>query len=163
MKDFDKNGLRLAEFQGQLFEDSAKRRKYSSPVFMRRFYYSDLLKILDLNDITFLEFDVEEGLEAIDQEYGDSTYGKEKYSPEVMFWIGYLYRYIAYTRECRTKNIMKLFPYRKLKSLYMIYHTQDPEWCINRLLALYHLDERIFDNNWRLKEAMKDYYSTISK
>ena len=50
MREFDLNGLRLAEYQGRLFEESSKHLNCSSSIFIRRFLYSDLLKLLDLND-----------------------------------------------------------------------------------------------------------------
>ena len=50
MKKFDLNGLRLAEYQGKLFEDSINRFECSSSVFIRRFLHSDLLKKLDKNE-----------------------------------------------------------------------------------------------------------------
>ena len=49
MREFDHNGLLLAEYQGKLFEKSADLN-CSSPVFIRRFLHSDLLKVLDENN-----------------------------------------------------------------------------------------------------------------
>ena len=46
MRAFDHNGLLLAEFQGKLFEKS-EELNCSSPIFIRRFLHSDLLKKLD--------------------------------------------------------------------------------------------------------------------
>ena len=72
-----------------------------------------------------------------------------------MFWMGYLYRYISYTGETSTRLIMKLFPFRQMNDLYYSNHTRDPEWCIQNLPDLNHLTEDIFDNNFRLKEAIR--------
>ena len=47
MRNFDHNGLLLAEYQGKLFEESASRFPCSTKVFLRRFYYSKLLEKLD--------------------------------------------------------------------------------------------------------------------
>ena len=46
MKEFDHDGLLLAEFQGKLFEKSADLH-CSTAVFIRRFLHSDYLKKLD--------------------------------------------------------------------------------------------------------------------
>ena len=46
MKEFDHNGLLLAEYQGKLFERSADL-ECSTGIFIRRFLHSDLLKALD--------------------------------------------------------------------------------------------------------------------
>ena len=69
MREFDLNGLRLAEYQAQLFEYSAEHLECSSAVFLRRFLHSDLLKILDLNESSRLSLDVKEGIEKIEEQY----------------------------------------------------------------------------------------------
>ncbi|MCR5354926.1 MAG: hypothetical protein K6E43_05015, partial [Lachnospiraceae bacterium] len=71
------------------------------------------------------------------------------------FWIGYMYRYIAYTREVSTKFVMKLFPYKQMNDVYYSFHTQSPEWCVGSLLDMNEQSEDIFDNNLRLKEVIK--------
>ena len=65
-----------------------------------------------------------------------------------------MYRYISYTREVTTKFIMNLFPYKKMNEVFYSFHTQDPEWCIRSLLEMNNYDEKIFDNNERLKEII---------
>lgn len=153
MREFDHEGLLLAEYQGKLFEKS-EELKCSSPIFIRRFVHSDLLNNLDNNKS--ISFDVNEGIQSILAQFGDSSYGKEKYSKAALFWIGYMYRYIAYTREQPTSYIMKLFDYKQLNAVYYSYHTQDPEWCIESLLNLNNLTKDIFDNNSRLKSIIKE-------
>ena len=155
MRTFDHNGLLLAEYQGKLFEKSTGL-DCSSGIFIRRFLHSDLLKKLDTNNPSSVSLDITEGMNSILAQFGDTDYGQVKYSGSSMFWMGYLYRYISYTRETSTRLIMKLFPYRQLNDLYYSYHTQDPEWCIQNLLELNHLTEDIFDNNFRLKETIRN-------
>ena len=48
MKNFDHNGLLLAEYQGKLFEKSTEL-DCSTGIFLRRFLHSDLLEKLDTN------------------------------------------------------------------------------------------------------------------
>ena len=91
MKEFDHTGLLLAEYQGKLFEKSTEL-DCSTAIFIRRFLYSDLLKKMDMNDLTSLSLDVNEGIGSIQNQFGDSDYGKIKYSQSAMFWIGYMYR-----------------------------------------------------------------------
>ncbi len=159
MKKFDHDGLLITEYQGKLFEKSVELN-CSSPIFMRRFLHSNLLEKLDNTHVQLLSLDVVEGLRDLVEQYGDEPYGKEKYSTSALFWMGYMYRYIAYTREQPVSFVMKKFNYKQLYSLYYPYHTQDPEWCISNLLELNHLTEDYFDNNWRLKKIMKEsgYY-----
>ena len=154
MRKFDHNGLLLAEYQGKLFEKSYDL-KCSTGIFIRRFIHSNLLNTLDSNNPALLSLDVNEGISSIIEQFGDTDYGKTKDSKSALFWMGYIYRYISYTREVSTKFIAKLFDYRQMNDVYYAYHTQDPEWCIGSLLELNHLDENVFDGNYRLKELIR--------
>ncbi len=155
MRKFDHNGLLLAEYQGKLFERS-NNLNCSTAIFLRRFLHSELLNSLDTNNPSLLSLDVNEGIATITEQFGDTDYGKVKYSKSSLFWIGYLYRYISYTREVSTRFVMELFPHKQLNDVYYSFHTQDPEWCIKSLLDINDLDEEIFDNNLRLKKIMKE-------
>ncbi len=153
MKKFDHDGLLLAEYQGKLFERSTEL-SCSSAVFLRRFLHSELVRKLDKNDATLLTLDVNEGIESIQNQFGKSDYGRIKYSKSAMFWMGYMYRYLSYTRGVTTKFAMKLFPYKQLNNVYYSFHTQDPEWCVQSLLEMNGRSEEVFDNNLRLKAAI---------
>ena len=153
MKEFDHNGLLLAEYQGKLFEKSTEL-ECSTAVFLRRFLHSDYLKQMDMNDSASLALDVNEGINSIQNQFGESDYGKIKYSKSAMFWIGYMYRYLSYTREVTTKFVVDLFPYKQLNEVYYTFHTQDPEWCVQSLLEMNGANEDVFDNNLRLKTVI---------
>ena len=153
MREFDHDGLLLAEYQGKLFERSTELG-CSSAIFLRRFLHSDLVKKLDKNDVSSLTLDVTEGLQDIQNQFGESDYGKVKISKSAMFWMGYMYRYVSYTREVTTKFVMKLFPYKQLNDVYYSFHTQDPEWCVKNLLDMNGKTEDYFDNNLRLKAVI---------
>ena len=153
MKAFDHDGLLLAEYQGKIFEKSTELR-CSTAIFLRRFLHSDLLKKMDTNDVTSLSLDANEGIESIQNQFGESDYGNNKYSKSAMFWIGYLYRYLSYTRGVKTKFVMRLFPYKQMNDVYYSFHTQDPEWCVHSLLEMNNQSEDIFDNNLRLKAVI---------
>ncbi len=153
MREFDHDGLLLAEYQGKLFEKSAELG-CSTAIFFRRFLHSDLVKKMDMNDTASLSLDVNEGIHSIQNQFGDSDYGKTKYSKSALFWIGYMYRYLSYTRGVTTKFVMNLFSYKQLNDVYYSFHTQDPEWCIQNLLEMNGQSEDIFDNNLRLKAVI---------
>lgn len=157
MRKFDHNGLLLATYQAEIFEKSTEL-KCSSPIFLRRFLHSDYLKLLDKNESMYFALDPFEGIEMITEQYGDSAYGKIKYSKDSMFWMGYMYRYISYTREEPTSFIMKTFDYRLMNDVYHSFHTQDPEWVIASLLDIKHLNEDYLDKNKRLKKILKRRY-----
>ena len=155
MKNFDHNGLLLAEYQGKLFE-KATELDCSTGIFLRRFLHSDLLEKLDTNQPSLVSLDVNDGINSILEQFGNTDYGKEKYSGSSMFWMGYMYRYISYTREIRTRFLMELLDYRQMNDVYYSFHTQDPEWCIQSLLEINHLTESVFDNNYRLKKIIRE-------
>lgn len=117
--------------------------------------HSQLLESLDKNDASLVTLDVTEGIRSIMNQFGDSKYGKEKYSKGSLFRMGYMYRYIAYTREQSTKYIMQLFKHKQMDSVYYSYHTQDSEWCVKSLLNLNNVSEDFFGNNKRLKAIIK--------
>lgn len=81
---------------------------------------------------------------------------KNKYSKSSLFWMGYMYGYIAYTREQSMSFVMKLFKHQQMNDVYYSFHTQGLEWCISNLLELNNLPEEYFDNNYRLKQIMKE-------
>ena len=156
MRELDLNGLRICEYQGKLFESSVDRFECSTALFMRRFYYSNLLNTLDKNNSAILSLDVNEGLDEIEDQFGKSNYGSNKESREALFWVGYLLRYISYTRNVTTQFILQSFEYDKLFKLYPAYHTQDMEWCISSILELYNLSEDYFEPNYRFKMTYLD-------
>ena len=155
MRKFDHNGLLLAEYQGKLFEKS-NDLNCSTGIFIRRFLHSELLEHLDSNNPSLLSLDVNEGITSITEQFGDTDYGKTRYSKSTLFWMGYTYRYISYTREVSTKFVMEIFAYKQMNDVYFSFHTQDPEWCIRSLLEINNLDDSIFDNNLRLKKAIEE-------
>ena len=61
----------------------------------------------------------------------------EKYSPEVLYWIGYLYRYWACTRGEKSKRIYRLAPAKTMKRNYMAFHTFDPDVAIDDLIEIH--------------------------
>ena len=154
MKTFDHDGLLLAEHQGKIFEKSAELGT-STAVFLRRFLHSDYLKKLDRNEVVSLSLDAQEAIESIENQFGASSYGKTKLAKSALFWIGYMYRYISYTRQVSTKFVMRLFSYQQLNDVYYSFHTQDPEWCVRSLLEMNGQKEDVFNPNERLKKVMR--------
>ena len=61
----------------------------------------------------------------------------EKYSPEVLYWIGYLYRYWACTRSEQSKRIYRQAPAKTMKRNYMAFHTFDPDVAIDDLIEIH--------------------------
>lgn len=162
MKEFNIIGLRVCEYQGKLFEASTKKLKCSSKIFLRRFIHSELLTFLDKNDDIFIPYTIDEALDDIEKEFGKTEYGSVKFNPENMYWMGYMYRYMSFTRETNTNLLFKWFPPEQLNNVFYSFHTQDPEWCIRSLLEMNNLEENIFNPNWRLLQAIRTFYKNKS-
>ena len=107
MRKFDKDGLILCKMQGQVFEMSIETTSTSSEIFIRRFMQSIIAKSLDSGDILQTNIQPKDIFERIVEQYGESKYGSVKYSPNEMYWIGYIYRYFSYTYEKSSSQVYK--------------------------------------------------------
>lgn len=134
MKTIDKDGLLISSFQGNVFASSIDKLECSSEVFMRRFMLSNIAVEFDLLAVLDEPLTINEVYSRIEDEFGKSTYGSIKYEKEVLFWIGYIYRYFAYTYDLPSKNIYKLVKPKELNELYYTYHTFDPKVAIENIL-----------------------------
>ena len=112
---------------------------------------------MDENSPEVWAFVVDEGLDSLKEQFGETDYGKEKYPPECLFWMGYMYRYICYTREERTRFVMQLFPHQLMNHVFPAYHTQDPEWVIASLLEDQNLPQCWLDKNERHKIHLREF------
>ncbi|XME04118.1 antitoxin [Lachnospiraceae bacterium C1.1] len=70
----------------------------------------------------------------IDEEYGPSDYGSVKYTLNELYWIGYIYRYFAYTYDKTSVQVYKIIKPKELRGLFLPYHTMDPAQAIDRIL-----------------------------
>ena len=125
--------LKLCDIQGRMFERSTA---YASEDFIRDFMNSEVAEHLD-SPYTKLQWMGEEYLmDELKDEKKLDTDG-EKYSPEVLYWIGYLYRYWACTRGEKSKRIYRQAPAKTMKRNYMAFHTFDPEVAIDDLIEIH--------------------------
>lgn len=134
MKIIDDIGVKLCRTQGEVFSESAAKAACSSAIFIRRFMNSSFALRLDEGGILTEIFDKNIVFEELEYEFGPSDYGKEKYSIEELYWIGYIYRYWCYTREKTSKQVYKIIKPKELRSLYFPYHSLDPVQAIDRIL-----------------------------
>lgn len=133
MREFDSYGLKLCEFQANLFEKSVEKTECSSPIFLRRFMKSNLAERMDGDGFLFEAIDDNGALIEIECEFGKSNYGKTKFSENEMYWIGYIYRYWAYIREISSKKVYHMVKPDELRKLYFPYHSLDPLQAIERI------------------------------
>ena len=134
MKEIDSIGLRICSYQAVLFEKSIVDTECSSRVFVRRFMNSELAKRMDNIGFLYDSLDVSDAIKEIEDQYGISSYGAEKFSAEEMHWIGYIYRYWAYVTEKSSKQIYKIMKPDELRKLYFPYHSLDPLQAIERIM-----------------------------
>ena len=134
MKKIDNDGLLLCEMQAKTFELSGIEQNTSSAVFIRRFMNSDVAKQLDNMAVLRSNMQAADILKLIDEEYGKSEYGSVKYSLNELYWIGYFYRYYAYTYDKTSKQVYKIVKPKELRDLFLPYHTMDPAQAIDRIL-----------------------------
>ena len=134
MRKIDETGLKLCKMQADVFSASGSREKCSSLIFIRRFMNSQVAQRMDTDGFLFEACDINSIFEDINLEFGESSYGKEKYSDSELYWIGYIYRYWAYTHQKTSKQIYKIIKPKELKRLYYPYHSLDPAQAIERIL-----------------------------
>ena len=101
--------LKLCDIQGRLFELSADHN-YSSMEFIKLFIGNSKI---------------------------ESLVGGEVYSKDVLYWIGYIYRYWHYYSGEDSRKIYKQAPVEVMKRNYMMFHTMDPVLAIENLKEIY--------------------------
>lgn len=145
MKKMDSDGILLCELQGSTFELSLEKVETSSPIFIRRFMNSDVVKLFDNGSILQTNLQPQDIIEYIEEEYHELKYGKEKYTNNEMYWIGYLYRYFSYTYELSSYRVYKMVKPKELRNLYLPYHTLSVEQAIERILEAKNIQLEVDD------------------
>lgn len=133
----DEIALKLCDIQGRLFELSANQ-KYDSIKFIRVFMNSDVSRALD-SKYNRMQWAGEEYLleEVVDNAGNKVSVGGEVFSKDVLYWIGYIYRYWHYYSGEDSKKIYKQAAVEVMKRNYMMFHTMDPVLAIEDLKKIY--------------------------
>lgn len=133
----DELQLKLCDIQGRLFELSAEK-KYNSAEFIKAFMTSDTARELD-SKYNRMQWAGEEYLleEVVNAVTDALTKDGEIYSADVLYWIGYIYRYWHYYSGEDSAKIYKQAPVETMKRNYMIFHTMDPVLAIVDLKEIY--------------------------
>ena len=129
--------LKLCDIQGRLFELSAEK-KYNSAAFIKAFMMSDTAKELDSKYNRMQWAGEEYLLEEVASVAGESlTRNGEIFPADVLYWIGYIYRYWHYYNGEDSAKIYKQAPAQTMKRNYMIFHTMDPVLAIEDLKEIH--------------------------
>ena len=129
--------LKLCDIQGRLFELSAQK-KYASAAFVKAFMKSDTAKQLDSRYNRMQWAGEEYLLDEVADVAGDAlaTSG-EVFSDDVLYWIGYIYRYWHYYSGEDSAKIYNQAPVETMKRNYKMFHTMDPILAIEDLKEIH--------------------------
>lgn len=133
----DAIALKLCDIQGRLFEFFADSQ-YSSESLVKVFMASNLAKDLD-SEYNRMQWAGEEYLfEELIAVYKEKlVLKKENMSKEVLFWMGYVYRYWHFYTGEESVKIYRQAPFDTMNTNYFIFHTLDVEVAIDDLKEIY--------------------------
>ncbi len=155
----DYDGLILCRLEAEIFEASLAYFSGSSEIFIRRFSHSSLANSFDTKSLSNTCDSVLKCLDSLKREYGDISYGKEKFSPDEMYWIGYTHRFFCLTYGVSSLEAFKILRPADLRNVFYPYHTLDCAASIERMLEARGrtLDEK------ELEEKVKSIYRRMLK
>lgn len=126
----------LSKMQGDLFLLSSKY-DYDSFTFIKVFMTGELAKHLDAK-YDFLQWAGKEYiLEKLEDEYKDKLVKGNALNEEVLYWIGYTYRWWHFYTGESSKEIYRQAPAKVMASMYYSYHTLSVELAIDKLKSTY--------------------------
>lgn len=133
----DELQLKLCDIQGRLFELSADKG-YTSSAFVKAFMTSETAKDLDSKYNRMQWAGEEYILEEISSAAGEElTTGGEIYPKDVLYWIGYIYRYWHFYNGEDSAKIYKQATVETMNRNYLMFHTLAPEASIEDLKEIY--------------------------
>ncbi len=125
--------LTLCDTQGQLFELAAERG-YSSETFIKVYMTTQVSADMDKEFHHVQWAGKAYILSRMEDELGEKlTKNGVFYDKEVLYWIGYIYRYWNFYTGESSKEIYKQAPAKTMNVVYHMYHTMSPEMAIDRL------------------------------
>lgn len=136
MENFTLEKRQLCDIQGRLFE-LAQKAGFDCPLFIEAFMNSKTAAALD---------DVYDRLQWAGEEYileelNDEVNGLKKagttYSLEVMYWIGYTYRYWHYYTGEYSHEIYVIADAETMNECWLGFHTFDVEMAVDDLKEIY--------------------------
>ncbi|MGM9970633.1 MAG: GNAT family N-acetyltransferase [Anaeroplasma sp.] len=132
--------LNLCRIQGEMFEKSIAKLNCSSQIFIRRFMNSKLAESFDNKRYLTQSNNIDDAYDELEEEYGPFKYGKEKFSLNEMYWIGYAFRCMSIVYGLSSKAIYKMFPANKVRTYYNVFHTFDIVQATERMLETINYD-----------------------
>ena len=134
MRQLTERETKLCRENAKLFEESLNFFQMSSPLFIKRFMLSNLTKSFDDGSFLLGGSDYRSVLDELAGKYRNEPFGKDRYSGDELYWIGYMYRAICSLHGLNSKQVFRLIPGREIRKHYYICHTLDPSYAAERLL-----------------------------
>ena len=133
----DELQLKLCDIQGRLFELSAEKQ-IPSTAFIKAFMTSETAKELDSRYNRMQWMGEEYLLEEVRSTAEDAlSCSGEVFQKDVLYWIGYIYRYWHYYSGEDSAKILRQAPVETMKRNFMIFHTMDPVLAIEDLKEIH--------------------------
>ncbi|MBE6813386.1 MAG: hypothetical protein E7523_10975 [Ruminococcaceae bacterium] len=130
--------LKQCDVQGRLFELSAESQ-LNSAAFVKAFMSSHVAKGLDskFNHMQWAgeEYLLDELTDSVGIE--NLTKNAEILSKDVLYWMGYIYRFWHFYTGEDSAKIYKQAPFATMKRNYMMFHTMAPELAVDDLKEIY--------------------------
>ena len=129
--------LKLCDIQGRLFELFADA-EYSAESLVKAFMTGEIAKNLD-SEYNRFQWAGEEYLleELLDSSKEQLSLKRENFSKDVLFWIGYVYRYWHFYTGEESRKIYKQAPFETMNVNYLMFHTMDAEMAIDDLKEIF--------------------------
>ena len=125
--------LKLCDIQGRLFELSGEKQ-LPSAAFIHAFMTSEVAKELDSRYNRTQWMGEEYLLEEIRSAAGDAlSAAGEVFPKDVLYWIGYVYRFWHYYTGEDSAKILRQAPIDRMKRNFMMFHTMDPSLAVEKL------------------------------
>ncbi len=135
MRRVDTKDLFTCSFQGRVFELSAQDPTgCSSAIFIRRFMRSATAQHADEEGSFGVGVSERDVLDEVNRAFDGRPYGSARYPTELLFWIGFTYRYWCFAANMSSKMVYSLCSAKEMSELYYAYHTLDPAQCVDRIL-----------------------------
>ena len=133
----DEFQLKLCDIQGRLFELSGEAG-LPSGAFIRTFMTSDTAKELDSPYNRMQWMGEEYLLEEIRTAYAGQLKAQgEVYPKEILYWIGFIYRYWHFYTGESSARIIRQAPAPTMRRNYMMFHTMDPSLAVGDLKQIH--------------------------
>lgn len=133
--------MSLCDTQGQLFELSGKYG-YASGPFVRSFMESGISRDMDKEFHHTQWAGKEYLLSRMKDEAADGLKPGEIFDPEVLFWMGYLYRFWHFYTGENSREIYRQASEKVMNVAYFPYHSLSLEMAVDRLKSTYQAKQK---------------------